>query len=97
MHLLVFNSIAMSYLDPDLFNWTLTTVFLYFFQLQGMHADVSKLEKASIWREASRIVREEGVRAFWKGNLVTITHRLPYSSISFYAFERYKNVGTIVL
>ncbi|KAK6135889.1 hypothetical protein DH2020_030376 [Rehmannia glutinosa] len=59
----------------------------------GMHSDVSNLEKASIWREASRIVREEGVRAFWKGNLVTIAHRLPYSSISFYAFERYKNVG----
>ncbi|KAL7107732.1 hypothetical protein ABFS83_06G073200 [Erythranthe nasuta] len=62
------------------------------FQIQGMHADASSLEKASIWREASRIVREEGVRAFWKGNLVTIAHRLPYSSISFYAFERYKNM-----
>ncbi|KAL1535573.1 mitochondrial substrate carrier family protein B-like isoform X1 [Salvia divinorum] len=62
------------------------------FQLQGMHSDASRLEKASIWREASRIAREEGVRAFWKGNLVTIAHRLPYSSISFYAFERYKNM-----
>ncbi|KAG6393500.1 hypothetical protein SASPL_147742 [Salvia splendens] len=67
------------------------------FQLQGMHSDSSRLEKASIWREASRIAREEGVRAFWKGNLVTIAHRLPYSSISFYAFERYKNVGTTML
>ncbi|KAG6395335.1 hypothetical protein SASPL_145978 [Salvia splendens] len=67
------------------------------FQLQGMHSDASRLEKASIWREASRIAREEGVRAFWKGNLVTIAHRLPYSSISFYAFERYKNVGTTML
>ncbi|XP_057804093.1 uncharacterized protein LOC131019544 isoform X2 [Salvia miltiorrhiza] len=63
------------------------------FQIQGMHSDASRLEKASIWREASRIAREEGLRAFWKGNLVTIAHRLPYSSISFYAFERYKNVG----
>ncbi|XP_047982857.1 mitochondrial substrate carrier family protein B-like isoform X1 [Salvia hispanica] len=62
------------------------------FQVQGMHSDASRLEKASIWREASRIAREEGVRAFWKGNLVTIAHRLPYSSISFYAFERYKNM-----
>ncbi|GFP81738.1 mitochondrial substrate carrier family protein b [Phtheirospermum japonicum] len=61
------------------------------FQVQGMHS--SNLERASIWREASRIVRDEGVRAFWKGNLVTIAHRLPYSSISFYAFEHYKNVG----
>ncbi|KAG5599782.1 hypothetical protein H5410_031152 [Solanum commersonii] len=64
------------------------------FQLQGMHANAASLKKASIWQEASRIVREEGFRAFWKGNLVTIAHRLPYSSISFYAFERYKNVGT---
>ncbi|CAA6669425.1 unnamed protein product [Spirodela intermedia] len=60
------------------------------FQVQGMHSDVSALSKASIWREASRIVCEEGVRAFWRGNLVTIAHRLPYSSISFYAYERYK-------
>lgn len=57
-----------------------------------MHSDVSALSKASIWREASRIVCEEGVRAFWRGNLVTIAHRLPYSSISFYAYERYKLV-----
>ncbi|XP_010905402.1 uncharacterized protein [Elaeis guineensis] len=60
------------------------------FQVQGMHSDVATLSKASIWHEASRIVYEEGFRAFWKGNLVTIAHRLPYSSISFYAFERYK-------
>nr|XP_043633927.1 mitochondrial substrate carrier family protein B-like [Erigeron canadensis] len=62
------------------------------FQVQGMHSDVSTLRKASILREASRIVTEEGFRAFWKGNLVTIAHRLPYSSISFYAFECYKNM-----
>lgn len=62
------------------------------FQVQGMHSDASTLRKASIWREASRIVSEEGFRAFWKGNLVTIAHRLPYSSISFYTFERYKNL-----
>ncbi|KAM7494854.1 hypothetical protein LguiB_029463 [Lonicera macranthoides] len=67
------------------------------FQVQGMHSDVSTLRKASIWREASRIASEEGFRAFWKGNLVTIAHRLPYSSISFYAFERYKNLLHSVL
>lgn len=61
-----------------------------------MHSDAACLGKANIWREASRIVSEEGVRAFWKGNLVTIAHRLPYSSISFYAFKRYKNVGIFV-
>ncbi|KAF2306201.1 hypothetical protein P3X46_004925 [Hevea brasiliensis] len=67
------------------------------FQVQGMHADVTALSKASIWREASRIIHEEGFRAFWKGNLVTIAHRLPYSSVNFYAYERYKSLIHSVL
>lgn len=62
-----------------------------------MHSDVSALSKASIWREASRIANEEGFRAFWRGNLVTIAHRLPYSSVSFYAYERYKKVSKQML
>jgi len=60
-----------------------------------MHADVSALNKTGVWHEASRIINEEGLRAFWKGNLVTIVHRLPYSSINFYAYEHYKKVGSI--
>ncbi|KAG4921992.1 hypothetical protein AAZX31_18G171600 [Glycine max] len=67
------------------------------FQLHGMHFDVAALSKPSIWGEASRIVNEEGFRAFWKGNLVTIAHRLPYSSVSFYAYERYKNLLHMLL
>lgn len=59
-----------------------------------MHSDVAILSKPCIWREALRIVNEEGFRAFWKGNLVTIAHRLPYSSVSFYAYEHYKRVST---
>lgn len=67
---------------------------LYFLlQVQGMHSDTATLRKASIWREASRIISEEGFRAFWKGNLVTIAHRLPYSSVNFYAYEHYKKVS----
>lgn len=62
-----------------------------------MQSDVATLTKASIWREASRIVHEEGFRAFWKGNLVTIVHRLPYSSVNFYTYERYKNVSANIL
>ncbi|KAL2509595.1 Mitochondrial substrate carrier family protein [Forsythia ovata] len=62
------------------------------FQVQGMHSDVAVLSKPSMWREALRIVNEEGFRAFWKGNLVTIAHRLPYSSVNFYAYERYKSI-----
>ncbi|CAM8963308.1 unnamed protein product [Rhodiola kirilowii] len=61
------------------------------FQVQGMHSEGPTLNKACIWREASRIIHEEGFRAFWKGNLVTIAHRLPYTSVNFYAYERYKN------
>ncbi|KAI4354576.1 hypothetical protein L6164_003426 [Bauhinia variegata] len=62
------------------------------FQVQGMHTDVAALSKPCIWHEASRIVNEEGFRAFWKGNLVTIAHRLPYSAVNFYSYERYKNL-----
>ncbi|GFP86296.1 mitochondrial substrate carrier family protein b [Phtheirospermum japonicum] len=62
------------------------------FQIQGMHSDVATLSKPSIWREALRIVNEEGFRAFWKGNLVTIAHRLPYSAVNFYAYEQYKSI-----
>ncbi|XP_030480727.1 uncharacterized protein LOC115697747 [Cannabis sativa] len=61
------------------------------FQVQGMHSNVATMSKPCIWHEASRIVKEEGYRALWKGNMVTIAHRLPYSSVNFYAYERYKN------
>ncbi|MED6122637.1 hypothetical protein PIB30_041578 [Stylosanthes scabra] len=62
------------------------------FQVQGMHSDVAALSKPSICFEASRIFNEEGFRAFWKGNMVTIVHRLPYSAVNFYAYEHYKNL-----
>ncbi|CAK9143551.1 unnamed protein product [Ilex paraguariensis] len=55
-----------------------------------MHSNVAVMSTPSIWREALRIANEEGLRAFWKGNLVTIIHRLPYTSVNFYAYERYK-------
>jgi len=58
-----------------------------------MHSDVAAMKKTSLWHEASRIIHEEGFRAFWKGNLVTIAHRLPYSSVNFYAYEQYKKVS----
>jgi len=34
------------------------------------------------------LARREGVAALWRGNGVTILHRLPYSSINFWAYER---------
>lgn len=60
------------------------------FQLQGMQTEIGTLGRPSIIHEASRIALEEGIRAFWKGNGVTIVHRLPYSAISFYSYEKYK-------
>lgn len=57
-----------------------------------MHTNAEALRKSSILHEASRILNEEGLKAFWKGNLVTIAHRLPYSSVNFYAYEHYKKV-----
>ncbi|XP_002992848.2 mitochondrial substrate carrier family protein V [Selaginella moellendorffii] len=59
------------------------------FQVQGMRTNHA-LEQASMLREASRIFREEGFRAFWKGNGVTVVHRLPYSAINFFSYENYK-------
>ncbi|KAI5064090.1 hypothetical protein GOP47_0020760 [Adiantum capillus-veneris] len=60
------------------------------FQVEGMQSKAATLNRPSIIREAYRIAVEEGFKAFWKGNGVTIVHRLPYSSISFYAYEKYK-------
>lgn len=33
------------------------------------------------------IIRQEGVKALWKGNGVTIIHRLPYSAANFWVYE----------
>ncbi|KAG2296386.1 hypothetical protein Bca52824_043055 [Brassica carinata] len=40
------------------------------FQLQGMQSEAAVLSKPSLWREASRILNEEGFRAFGKGILL---------------------------
>lgn len=62
-----------------------------------MHTNAAALKKPSILHEASRILNEEGLKAFWKGNLVTIAHRLPYSSVNFYTYEHYKKVCRICI
>lgn len=85
----VFNIFLLAYTIKPAFLMSL----YFLLQVQGMHSDTATLRKASIWHEASRIISEEGFRAFWKGNLVTIAHRLPYSSVNFYAYEHYKKVS----
>ncbi|KAL1195883.1 Calcium-dependent mitochondrial ATP-magnesium/phosphate carrier protein 2 [Cardamine amara subsp. amara] len=62
------------------------------FQIQGMQSEAAILSSPNIWREASRIINEEGFRAFWKGNLVTVAHRLPYGAVNFYAYEEYNTI-----
>ncbi|KAL8504722.1 hypothetical protein ACS0TY_016051 [Phlomoides rotata] len=66
------------------------------FQVQGMHSNAALMSNPSIWHEALRIVNEEGFRAFWKGNMVTIAHRLPYTSVNFYAYEQYKSILRLI-
>ena len=36
-----------------------------------------------------RILHEEGVLSFWKGNLTSVIHRFPYSAINFYAYDTF--------
>ena len=64
-------------------------------QLQGTNAVPgwnASLGRASIVSSLRRIVATEGVTALWKGNGVTIIHRLPYSAVNFYAYEQIMNV-----
>lgn len=60
-----------------------------------MHGPTSK-GQPSLSKEMMRIYKEEGVRAFWKGNAVTIVHRLPYSALNFFSYEKYKAVRSAV-
>ncbi len=34
-----------------------------------------------------QVVRQEGFRSLWKGNLATILHRFPYAAVNFGTFE----------
>lgn len=64
-------------------------------QVAGIHSDAAALRKGNnIWHAALRIARQELFGAYSKGNLVKIVHRFPYSAISFYSYERYKEFST---
>ncbi|KAM7265321.1 hypothetical protein ACFE04_003004 [Oxalis oulophora] len=60
--------------------------------VHGMHSRYSVLSQAGLRHEAARIVHEEGFRAFWKGNWVSVVHRFPYSAVNFYTYELYKRL-----
>ena len=36
----------------------------------------------------AQVIRAEGLQSLWKGNCVTILHRLPYSAVNFWTYER---------
>ena len=64
-------------------------------QLQGTNAvpgwNAEAQGRSGIIHSLRRIVQTEGVAALWKGNGVTIIHRLPYSAANFYAYEQIMN------
>lgn len=60
------------------------------YQVAGMHPSPSSTLHTTPLRTAfTSIVQREGVGALWKGNGVTIIHRLPYSAFNFWAYERF--------
>jgi solute carrier family 25 (mitochondrial phosphate transporter), member 23/24/25/41 len=45
------------------------------------------LSRISVLEALKGIIHREGVKALWKGNGVTIIHRLPYSAANFWTYE----------
>ncbi|ETP49435.1 hypothetical protein F442_05045 [Phytophthora nicotianae P10297] len=39
----------------------------------------------------TKVLKNEGVLAFWKGNGASVLHRFPYSAVNFFTFEMVKN------
>lgn len=63
-------------------------------QVQGAHAtgrvggsSMASVRSMSVGETIRTIVRREGLGALWKGNGVTLVHRLPYSASNFYIYE----------
>ncbi|WOH11061.1 hypothetical protein DCAR_0830540 [Daucus carota subsp. sativus] len=72
--------------------------------VQGVHSNVMVFSKPSHYCRANGLLlhihrAKEGCRAFWKENMVTIIHSLPYTVVNFYAYEQrsaiyYKGIGS---
>lgn len=58
------------------------------FAASGAGTPAGAMQPPSLRQAFSAIVRNEGIAALWKGNGATIVHRLPYSAINFWAYER---------
>eukprot|EP00803_Ostreobium_quekettii_P003345 evm.model.scf_362EXC.13 EVM.evm.TU.scf_362EXC.13 scf_362EXC:76176-79333(-) len=46
-----------------------------------------RAEATSLRMAFDEVVRREGARSLWKGNLATVLHRIPYSAVSFLTYE----------
>ena len=42
----------------------------------------------SLYSVGRRVLKEEGLLSFWKGNLTSVIHRFPYSAINFTVYDR---------
>lgn len=58
-------------------------------QVKGLQYSTGHVHKLGLREAFQQVVRQEGVRALWKGNGVTMLHRLPYSAVNFWAYEQF--------
>ncbi|KDD72828.1 hypothetical protein H632_c2844p0, partial [Helicosporidium sp. ATCC 50920] len=58
------------------------------YQVQGLRAGPTPPLSQGVLSAMAQIVRGEGFRALWRGNGVTIVHRLPYSAANFWVYEQ---------
>ena len=57
-------------------------------QVQGLAVVRQEPRTPSLFRALSTVVKQEGFLSLWKGNGVTIVHRLPYSAVNFWTYEQ---------
>lgn len=60
--------------------------------LQAAGATAAGAPRLGVWAAMQQVARTEGLRALWKGNGVTIIHRLPYSAANFWMYEQVNEV-----
>ena len=60
--------------------------------VRGAGAIAQENNFMSLLYESKRVVQEEGILAFWKGNLASVMHRFPYSAINFSIYEGVKSL-----
>lgn len=58
------------------------------YQVKGLQYS-GALQKVGLREAVQQVVRQEGFLALWKGNGVTMLHRMPYSAVNFWAYEQF--------